>query len=174
MRVRYSGAFASRKTTNQREKESIAPSVLCSLQINHINKLLALFKNRMIIVIDKKIPDPVRYRKTAAFIEGDCRIAVAGSNEHNLAVRIMRKQKLNQHLTIAFAVILRQHGDIFQLINAVALSRYHTLSFDAAIIKDEHIALFKVLIQHTLLLVCEEQKVEMLLFFAGFFSYRQF
>ena len=38
-------------------------------QINHIHKLYIAFEHRMIVIVGKEIPEPVRYPETATFVK---------------------------------------------------------------------------------------------------------
>ena len=65
-------------------------------QINHIGKLPAVFKYRVVVVVREKILDTVRLRKTASAVETECRRNIAGSDKQRSAVGITGKEKINQ------------------------------------------------------------------------------
>ena len=50
-------------------------------QINHIGKLPAVFKYRVIVVVREKVLDTMRLRKTASAVEDECLRNIAGSDK---------------------------------------------------------------------------------------------
>ena len=109
--------------------------------------------------------DAVRNRKTALFIERQGNGAVARADEHCPAfILIVFTHVVDQMPAVAFPLKLRTGRQILYLVDAVSLVRDNADTFQTAVVQREQSSPVQILVDHILLLVCQQQQIEEVFF----------
>src|SRR5699024_2366075 len=101
----------------------------------------------------------------ALLIESDGLPAIAGPHVHGIAAAAVMLADKPDHLpAIAFSLALRLRGDVLQLALAVLTRLYHAhCAHLSTVLQNEHLSLIQIPVDHVLLRVRKEQKVQVLL-----------
>lgn len=131
-----------------------------SLQENHVLQYNASFYDRMVVVVGEEIRNYARFSESARMIEGKSQMTGTGSHAQARVILISFGNEFDHGFAISFALKIRYYGKVFNFQGSVSNVGNDADSLYTIVIQSLQFTVFQITVNHILLFVCKEKKLE--------------